>query len=120
MDLVVDYTGASYFQGNLDVVARDGRIVLLALLGGTVLPEKVNISAFLRKRVRLEGSTLRSRDVVYQRNLRDLFVKYVLPGLRDGTFEHHTDKVFKWEEVQQAHETLQRNETMGKVICVIG
>ena len=116
---MIDYTGASYFQGNLDVIARDGRIVLLALLGGAILPEKVNISAFLRKRARFEGSTLRSRDVAYQTNLRDLFVKYVLPGLLDGTFKHHTDKVFKWEEVQKAHDVLERNETMGKVICVI-
>ncbi|KAL1953524.1 hypothetical protein VTO42DRAFT_2622 [Malbranchea cinnamomea] len=119
VDLVIDYTGASYFQGNLDVIARDGRIVLLGLLGGSILLEKVDISAFLRKRARLEGSTLRSRDIAYQTDLRNLFVKTVLPGLLDGTFEHHIDRVFKWEDIRLAHELLERNETKGKVVCTI-
>lgn len=119
IDLVIDYVGAPYFQSNLDVAARDGRIVLLGLLGGPMLPENVNISAILRKRVRFEGSTLRSRDVQYQNKLRDLFVKLVLPGLLSGLYTHHVDRVFSWENIREAHELLERNGTMGKVICVV-
>lgn len=119
IDLVIDFVGASYFQANLDLLAQDGRIVMLGLLGGSILPEKVNIAPLLRKRARVEGSTLRSRDLEYQIRLRDLFVKKVMPGLLDGTYEHHTEKVFNWEDVALAHEMLESNETKGKLVCVV-
>ena len=63
---MIDFVGQNYFQGNLDVAARDGRIVTLGALSGTKLKEGVDIGAFVRKRLRFEGSSLRSRDVEYQ------------------------------------------------------
>jgi Zinc-binding dehydrogenase len=69
VDIVIDFVGQNYFQGNLDVAARDARIVSLGALSGTELPAKVNIGAFVRKRIRFEGSSLRSRDEEYQVSL---------------------------------------------------
>ncbi|EEP77971.1 predicted protein [Uncinocarpus reesii 1704] len=119
MDLVIDFVGASYFQSNLDVLAQDGRVVVLGLMGGSILPDKVNIAPLLRKRARVEGSTLRSRDVDYQARLRGLFEEKVMPGLLDGTYEHHTEKVFNWQDVGIAHEMMERNETKGKLVCLV-
>nr|KMM72456.1 alcohol dehydrogenase [Coccidioides posadasii RMSCC 3488] len=120
IDLVIDFVGASYFQSNLDVLGQDGRVVILGLMGGVILPDKVNIAPLLRKRARVEGSTLRSRDLEYQVRLRDLFVEKVMPGLIDGTYKHHTEKVFDWADVGLAHQMMERNETKGKLICIIG
>ena len=53
-------------QGNLDSAARDAHIVHVGAMGGTKLRQETDISAFIRKRVRFEGSSLRSRDVAYQ------------------------------------------------------
>jgi hypothetical protein len=66
VDIVIDFVGQNYFQGNLDVAARDARIVTLGAMSGTELPAKVNIGAFVKKRLRFEGSSLRSRDEEYQ------------------------------------------------------
>ena len=77
MDIVIDYVGQSYFQGNLDVAAKDGRIVNLGLMSGAKLPAGVDIGAFVRKRLRFEGSSLRSRDGEYQGKLRDKLEEYV-------------------------------------------
>lgn len=66
VDIIVDFIGASYFQGNLDCAARDGRIVHLGAMGGIKLKEGIDISAFIKKRIRFEGSSLRSRDEAYQ------------------------------------------------------
>lgn len=71
VDVVIDFVGQSYFQGNLDVAARDARIVNLGLMSGTKLPAGVDIGAFVSKRLRFEGSSLRSRDPEYQGKLRD-------------------------------------------------
>ena len=59
VDVVVDMVGASHFQGDLDVVGRDGRVVLLGMMSGTRTPEGVDLGAFVSKRVRVEGSSLR-------------------------------------------------------------
>ncbi|KAJ6190909.1 hypothetical protein N7519_000930 [Penicillium mononematosum] len=118
VDVTVDFIGATYFQGNLDVAARDSRIVLLGLMGGGKLPEGVNIAPLLYKRVRIEGSTLRSRDLEYQRKLRDTLVEHALPQFCDGTFKVFVEKVFPFEKIEEAHKLLESNTTKGKIICV--
>lgn len=120
VNLSVDFIGAPYFQGNLDVAARDGRVVLLGLMGGGKLPDGVNITPLLHKRVRVEGSTLRSRDVEYQRKLRDTLVEHALPKFCDGTFRVFVEKVFPFEEIVEAHQLLESNRTKGKIICTVG
>lgn len=117
VDLVVDFVGASYFQKNLDVVARDGRICMLGLLGGSVV-ENVDIGKLLYKRARIEGSTLRSRDEEYQGKLRDRLEEY-LPKFDSGELRILIDTVLPWEEVSKAHKLLEANKTMGKIICTI-
>jgi NADPH:quinone reductase-like Zn-dependent oxidoreductase len=118
VNISVDFVGGPYFQGNLDVAARDGHIVTLGALGGTKLPAGVDISAFVRKRIRFEGSTLRSRDIHYQGKLRDRLESF-LPQFEDGTFKIFIEKVFPWEEVIEAHKLMELNQTMGKLICTI-
>ncbi|WPB04471.1 uncharacterized protein RHO25_009117 [Cercospora beticola] len=119
VDLVIDYVGAPYFAANLDVLALDGRVVMLGLLGGTVLDEKTDIRAFLMKRATVVGSTLRSRDLKYQGRLRDLFVEEVLPKLVSGVYKSPIDKVLSWKDIQEAHEMLEGNKTKGKLVCVV-
>ena len=119
VDVIIDFVGASYFDQNLDAIGRDGRIVSLALLGGATLPEGVNIGRFLMKRVRYEGSSLRSRDEQYQGRLRNMLVEHALPKLVDGTFTVPIEKVFKMDEIQKAHELMESNNTKGKLICTV-
>ncbi|KAL2018852.1 hypothetical protein VTK56DRAFT_341 [Thermocarpiscus australiensis] len=117
VDLVVDFVGASYFQKNLDVVARDGRICMLGLMGGSVATS-VDVGKLLYKRARVEGSTLRSRDEDYQGKLRDRLEEY-LPKFDSGELRIFIDTVLPWEEIVKAHKLLEENKTMGKIICTI-
>lgn len=120
VDTIIDYIGAGYFQGNLQAAGLDGTIVNLAFLGGIELPAGVDISHFLRKRLRYEGSTLRSREPEYQGKLRDLFVERALPGIEDKTFKVFVDRVFPMEQIAEAHRLMESNQTKGKIICTIG
>lgn len=119
VDIIIDFMGASYFQSNLDAVARDGVIVNLGFMGGTKLPAGVDISAFIRKRCTFVGSSLRSRDEGYQGKLRDQLVEHALPRFKDGRFKILVDKVLPWEKIQDAHRLMEENRTKGKVICTI-
>lgn len=120
VDLIIDFVGASYFQGNLDAAARDGHIVNLGQMGGTKLPNGADISGFIRKRIKYEGSSLRSRDENYQGKLRDMLVEHALPKFEDGTFKLFVEKVFPWEKIIDAHKLMESNQTKGKIICTIG
>lgn len=121
VDLIVDFVGGSYFNQNLDAVARDGRIVNLGFLGGTKVNVEggVDIARFLQKRCRFEGSSLRSRDEEYQGRLRDQLVEHALPRLADGRFTVPVEKVFKVDEIKEAHDLMASNQTKGKLICTV-
>ncbi|ESZ92369.1 quinone oxidoreductase [Sclerotinia borealis F-4128] len=113
VDIVIDFVGANYFQGNLNVAAKDGRVVHLGAMSGTKLPNGVDMSAFVMKRVRFEGSTLRSRDVEYQGKLRNKLEEYI-PKFEDGTFKIFVDKVFPWEQVVDAHKEMEKNTNAAR------
>ncbi|KAH0536245.1 hypothetical protein FGG08_006867 [Glutinoglossum americanum] len=119
VDIIIDFIGQDYFQQNLDAAAKDGRIVTLGALSGTKLPAGVDIGAFVRKRLRFEGSSLRSRDAEYQGRLRDKLAETAMPKFKDGSFKIYVERVFRWEQVIDAHKLLESNATKGKIICTI-
>jgi NADPH:quinone reductase-like Zn-dependent oxidoreductase len=94
-------------------------IVNLGFMGGTVVPDGTDISAFILKRVTFAGSSLRSRDEDYQGKLRDQLVEHALPKFKDGSFKLFIEKVLPWEQIQDAHRLMEENKTKGKVICTI-
>lgn len=125
VDVIVDFVGQSYFQKNLNSGARDGRVVLLGMLSGSKITAGkegdgdgglVDIAPMIYKRLRVEGSTLRSRSVDYQSRLRDRLVRDVLPGFVDGSFKVPVERVFDWSQIADAHRQLESNAISGKLI----
>ncbi|KAI2640031.1 zinc-binding alcohol dehydrogenase domain-containing protein 2 [Xylaria nigripes] len=117
VDLIVDYVGAAYFDKNLTVAARDARWVMLSMLGGSVL-QGADIRMLLYKRIRLEGSTLRSRDLDYQSKLTDKLAGYI-PLFESGKLKVKIDSVFPMADIAKAHELMEKNNTTGKIICTV-
>jgi NADPH2:quinone reductase len=89
-------------------------------MGGEMLRGGVNIAPLLFKRLRIEASGLRIRDLDHQAKLRDVLVDYALPKFCDGSFEVHVEKVFPFEKIVEAHQLLESNQTKGKVVCLVG
>ncbi|KAK7750901.1 hypothetical protein SLS62_007164 [Diatrype stigma] len=118
VDLIVDFVGADYFERNAAVAGRDARWVLLGLLGGAQLPAGASLAPLLYKRVRIEGSTLRSRDLAYQRALRDRLAEY-LPHFESGRLKVFVDAVLPMEDIVKAHQLMEENKTKGKIVCTV-
>jgi NADPH:quinone reductase-like Zn-dependent oxidoreductase len=119
VDVIVDFIGKDYAIKNFEVAAIDGRIVQLASLSGSILPAGLDVGILERKRLRWEGSRLRSRDLDYQGKLRDLLVEKALPRFVDGTFKIPIERLFDWKEVRRAHELMESNQSKGKIICTV-
>lgn len=122
VDIIVDYIGPETFAGNLNAAARDARIVNLASLSGTKLKDGMgspDFGTFVRKRLRYEGSSLRSRDENYQGKLRDQLVEHALPLFKSKKFKVFVEKVYPWDQIQDAHRQMEANQTKGKLICTI-
>lgn len=103
MDIIIDFPGQSHFQKNINSAARDGKIILLALLSGSLVKE-VDIAPILFKRLRIEGTTLRSRELEYQRMLRDKFVELAFDAIKQKKVKLFVEKILSWNDV--SHETI--------------
>ena len=118
VDVIIDFVAAPYFQDNLASLRTDGRMVMLALLGGVKLPE-ANLLPILQKRLSIMGSTLRSRSPEYQARLTKELAGFMLPRLRDGRIRPVIDKVYSWDKANEAHTYMEENKSKGKIILSI-
>ena len=118
VDVVLDFLAASYFQRNLDVLRADGRLVILALMGG-IKAEEVNLAPILRKRIHIKGSTLRARSLAYKVNLTQAFRSFAEPLFSSGVMKPIIDSVYPWTEVAKAHQYMEENRNQGKIVLEI-
>ncbi len=118
VDVILDFVGAPYFQRNLSCIARDGRLVMLGFMGGTML-EHVNLGPILRKRVSIYGSTLRNRSKDYKIKLTQDFHRYAWSRFEAQVLKPVIDTVFPWEEVVEAHRYMEANQNIGKVVLSV-
>ncbi|MCL4155133.1 UNVERIFIED_CONTAM: hypothetical protein GTU68_015813 [Idotea baltica] len=117
-DLIIDFVAAPYFQQNLDTLALDGRLVMLALLGGTKASE-LNIGNILRKRLKIQGSTLRNRDLTYKTQLTKAFQAFAWEDIQAGRIKPVIDQVVDWTQIADAHRRMEANQNTGKIVLKI-
>ncbi|KAI8812595.1 quinone oxidoreductase [Cladochytrium replicatum] len=118
VDCLVDFVGGDYWDANLAALGMDGRMVMLGFLGGAAV-HNTNISPILRKRLTIQGSTLRSRDLGFQSELKDKIVTEVLPHIVSGKLKVVIDTVYPWTDIQEAHKRMESNSNVGKIVVVV-
>jgi putative PIG3 family NAD(P)H quinone oxidoreductase len=115
VDLIVDPIGQCYFNKNLEALAPGGCLVNMGTMSGSIV-ENANIGKILYKRLRVEGTTLRARSLEYKMALKTVFEHDVLPRIVANEYKHLIDKVFDWEDIVAAHDYMESNQSMGKVV----
>ncbi|ANB13092.1 hypothetical protein AWJ20_1371 [Sugiyamaella lignohabitans] len=116
IDVTIDPVGPSYFAKNIAVAGLDGTIVIIGAMSGNVFKDEVDIRLILGKRLSIVGSTLRSRTLDYQQQLRDFLAQVLLPKIVSKEVTHSTEKVFEFNQIVEAHKVMESNKTMGKLI----
>ena len=119
VDVVVDFIGGPYFQRNLNVLALEGRLVMLAFLGGPAT-EELNLAPILRKRLQVIGSTLRARSLDYKIRLSQDLYRYAWPLFEQNKLRPVIDTVFDWKDASKAHQSMEDNRNQRKVILTFG
>ncbi len=118
INLIIDFLGASYFSDNIDVLSMDGRLVMLALIGGGEA-EKVDLRKIVGKRLKIEGSTLRNRDLDYQRRLCREFFSFAMPLFENKSIHPVIDCIMDWTKIAEAHQRMENNQHVGKIVMKI-
>lgn len=119
VDIVIDFVAAPYLAKNLDCLAVDGRMVLLAFLGGPNV-EQLNMVPILRKRLMIQGTTLRARSKQYKYDLTAAFKRDCWDAFADRKLTAVVDTIYDWEEVAEAHKYMESNANVGKIVMTVG
>ena len=119
--LILDPVGATFAAANTEALALDGAWVLYGSMGGLKLSGEAAaadglLGALLRKRARLLGTTLRNRSDAYKAELVARFAAAALPGFDSAAFRPVIFAELPLEETGKAHELMEGNGTLGKII----
>jgi putative PIG3 family NAD(P)H quinone oxidoreductase len=114
LDVILDIVGAPYFSDNLRLLADDGRLVIIAVLGGA--KTEINLGQLLMKRLTVTGSTLRSRPVAEKGRIARALEEQVWPLLERRQIAPVIQDVLPLHAVAQTHQRLEANEAMGKFV----
>lgn len=118
VQVVLDLVGGAYLEANLKSLATRGRLIFVGTTSGS--RAEIDYAIVMSKRLRIVGTSLRTRPAEEKATATRLFAQQVVPLLATGAVLPVIDKVFKMEEVRAAHQRIESNESFGKVVLLIG
>jgi NADPH:quinone reductase-like Zn-dependent oxidoreductase len=81
--------------------------------------EQVNLGRLLAKRIQVTATTLRARSLDYKVRLTQDFADFALPRFQDGRLKPVIDQIFSWEQVVEAHQYMEANKNIGKLVLSV-
>ncbi len=114
VQVILDLVGASHWERNLRSIAVGGRYLVVGLMGGATV--SADLSLVLTRRLRVIGSTLRGLPLPEKIALTDFFRERFLPRLESGALQPVLDRVFLIEEAAAAHQRMEENRNIGKIV----
>ncbi len=113
-NVVLDMVGGDYVARELDCMAEDGRLALIAVQGG--VKAQIDVGVVLRKRLAITGSTLRPRSVAYKTEITKALRAQAWPLLESGVVKPIIHEVFAAENAAQAHALMESSTHVGKIV----
>ena len=114
MNVTLDLVGGPYLEASVRASALKARIMLIGTVAGrsATLP----LGIVLSKRIMIRGTVLRSRSTEEKIAATRAFSDEVIPLLERGEVRPVIDSIFDLDEIRDAHERLEGNQTFGKVV----
>jgi NADPH2:quinone reductase len=113
-DVVLDMVAGEYIGRELQCLADDGRIAIIAVQGG--VKSEINAGEVLRRRLTITGSTLRPRPVAFKGAIAQALRQRVWPLIEAGRIKPVINKVFPAAQAAAAHALMESSEHVGKIM----
>jgi len=117
VNVILDMVAGEYINRNMKCLADDGRIVVIALLGGA--RAEIDCNQILRRRLTLTGSTLRPRPVAFKGAIAKALRQRAWPLLEQGAIKPIVHATFPLEQAAAAHAMMEAGENIGKIILTV-
>ena len=114
VNVVLDMVAGAYVAREVDCLAEDGRLVIIAVQGG--VKSEFNAGMVLRKRLQITGSTLRPRPVAFKAAIAQQLRARVWPLLESGAIKPVIHATFPAAEAARAHALMESNQHIGKIV----
>lgn len=118
VDLILDIVGGTYLEDNLRLLATEGRLVVIGVLGGATA--QVDLGRMLTRRLTITASTLRNRMPAEKGEIAAALEEWVWPHLDAGNLAPVIQDIMPLEQAAEAHRILEANEAMGKLVLTTG
>lgn len=117
VDLIIDPVAGDYVQKDIELLAMDGKVVFLAMMGGRKI-ETLDMAPLFKKRGQLICSTLRNRTDSYKSALVHAFWSDFACAIAQGSIKPQLSGVYPVEQIADVHQRMANNDTIGKlVVC---
>ncbi len=117
VDVILDMVGGDYLPREVKALADDGRLCLIALLGGA--KAEIDLGQVLRRRLTITGSTLRPRDVAFKARIADDLRQQVWPLIAAGAIKPVVYRSFPLAMAGDAHRLMESSEHVGKIVLEV-
>jgi NADPH:quinone reductase len=114
VDVILDMVAGSYIDREVKCVNEDGRIVIIAVQGGT--KSEFNSGLVLRRRITITGSTLRPRPVAFKAAIAASLKKNAWPLIEGGKIKPVIHSTFAAADAAKAHALMESNQHVGKIV----
>ena len=116
-DVVLDNMGAKYLSRNVDVLAANGRLVVIGLQGGT--RAELDLGALLRKRAAVIATSLRARPLAEKAAIVAAVREHVWPLVESGAVHPVVHATLPLADAGRAHQVLADSQHVGKVLLAV-
>lgn len=116
-DVILDMVGGDYLPREIKCLADDGRIALIALLGGS--KATIDLEQVLRRRLTITGSTLRPRSVSFKAAIASSLREKIWPLIERGRIRPMIHQKFQLDQAADAHRLMESGSHIGKIVLVV-
>ncbi|MET0218668.1 MAG: NAD(P)H-quinone oxidoreductase [Burkholderiales bacterium] len=117
VDIILDMVGGDYVPRELKALATEGRLVLIAFLGGA--KATVNVADIMMRRLVLTGSTLRARDAAVKAGIAQSLREKVWPLIEARRIRPVVHAVFPLDRAADAHALMESGTHVGKIVLAV-
>ncbi len=117
VNVILDLVGAGYLEANLSALSPRGRMMLVGTTSGS--KAILDFGKAMSKRAQIVGTVLRARSAEEKATATRLFRAHVVPLLATGEVKPVIDSVYKLDQVREAHNRMESNQSFGKIVLLI-